>query len=383
MTFDLVIAGLGAAGAAAAWRAAVRGMRVAGFDKHEPPHTLGSTHGRSRIIREAYFEHPQYVPLVQRAYKLWADLEASAHTRLFQACGGLMLGPRGSTVIEGTLRSAREHHLSVDEWTAAEVRARVPTLSPGADMVGVFEPRAGVLAPERGLAAMLSAARAAGAELFARQAVHGWQPTPEGVEVHTKPFNGPDRTIRARWLLLSVGPWLPSLLGGGMTDAVPFTVERVVQHWYPPAADDRFAPQKFPVFLLEAPDGRVLYGLPDQGDGLKLAEHHGGVLGPIGGIDRTVSIEEQHRFHDFARAWVSGLDARPRESSVCVYTNTPDGDFLLDWHPADPHVYIASPCSGHGFKFAPAIGEVVTSELLGEQPAVDLSPFRLARFTPR
>src|SRR5690606_30942997 len=132
---------------AVTWRLAARGLRVAGFDTHEPPHTLGSSHGRSRIIREAYFEHPQYVPLVQLAYRLWADLEQTAHARLLQTTGGLMIGKPDSSVITGTLRSAREHGLQVEQWTAAQIRRRVAALAPDDSMVGVFEPRAGVLSP--------------------------------------------------------------------------------------------------------------------------------------------------------------------------------------------------------------------------------------------
>src|SRR5262245_14801734 len=139
-SYDVAIVGLGAMGAAVAWRASKRGLTVVGFDRYNPPHTLGSTHGRSRIIREAYYEHPQYVPVVQRAYGLWAELETAARVRLFQACGGLMIGTRNSRLLSGARESAARHHLPVQEWTAAELRARVPALIPGDDMIGLFEP---------------------------------------------------------------------------------------------------------------------------------------------------------------------------------------------------------------------------------------------------
>ncbi|HEX7085015.1 MAG TPA: N-methyl-L-tryptophan oxidase [Vicinamibacterales bacterium] len=371
LTVDVVIAGLGAAGSAAAWRLASRGLRVAGFDAHEPPHTLGSSHGRSRIIREAYFEHPQYVPLVQLAYRLWEELEGLAGTRLFQATGGLMIGAPDSAVVAGTLRSAREHGLSVERWSAAEIRRRVPVLAPDDSMEGVFEPRAGVLAPERGVAAMAAAARALGAQLFVHEPVTGWRTDgPAELLVQTAA-----RAVRTRALVLAAGPWMPGLL-----PQLPLAVERVVQHWYPPSGDDRFAPERFPVFLIEAPDGRVLYGLPDQGDGLKLAEHHHGTPARADAVDRHVSPEERARFHRLAARWVRGLGDGPADSAVCLYTNTPDGDFVLDWADASRSVYIASACSGHGFKFAPAIGQVVAAELAGSASPVDLTPFRLGRF---
>jgi sarcosine oxidase len=367
---DVVVAGLGAAGAAAAWRLAARGIRVAAFDAHEPPHALGSSHGRSRIIREAYFEHPQYVPLVRLAYALWAELENAARTRLFQATGGLMIGAPESPVVQGTLRSAREHGLIVEAWSDAEIARRVPVLAPDPGMVGVFEPRAGVLAPERGIGAMLTAARERGAELFLREPVVSWEEQGDGVIVETAA-----RRLRARALVLAAGPWLPSLLPG-----LPLAVERVVQHWYPTAGDDRYGPAALPVFLLEAPDGRVLYGLPDQGDGLKLAEHHNGTPARIETVDRAVDAGEQARFHQLAARWLPGLPGGPRESRVCVYTNTPDSDFILDWVGASRAVYAISACSGHGFKFAPAVGEVVAAEVSGAALPVDPTPFRLHRF---
>jgi sarcosine oxidase len=370
---DLAIVGLGAMGAAIAWQAAVRGLSVAGFDALDPPHTSGSTHGHSRIIREAYFEHPQYVPLVQRAYALWADLEAAAGTRLLQSCGGLMIGRPDRTVVDGTLRAASEHRLPVQTWAADDIRTRVPALAPDPDMVGVFEPRAGVLAPERAVGAMLDQARRAGARLFVSEPVRDWTSEAGHVDVRSA-----SRHVRARRLVLAAGPWLASMLGG-LT--LPLVVERVVQYWYATAADDRFSPPRFPIFLLEAPDGRMLYGLPDQGRGLKLAEHHGGRPTTADAIDRQVSADERDAFHAFASRWLRDLPAGPADASVCLYTNTPDGDFLLDWHPAAPGVFVCSACSGHGFKFAPAIGEAVASVIALGASSYDLAPFRLARLT--
>ena len=362
-------------GAAAAWRATAAGLSVAGFDALAPPHTFGSTHGHSRIIREAYFEHPQYVPLVQRAYELWADLEARARTRLFLPTGGLMIGHEDGVVVTGTCRAAAEHGLAVQVWTPEEVASRVPPLGPAPGMIGVFEPRAGVLAPERAVEAMLALATDAGAALHVDEPVVGWDVSASGVTVSTA-----DRVVTARHLVIAAGPWTSRLLGGLR---LPLVIERAIQYWYAPGADPRFLPGAFPVFLLEAPDGRMLYGLPDQGQGLKLAEHHhGAVVDDAGRVDRTVSADERDRFHAWASGWVRGLAPAPADARVCLYTNTPDGDFVLDWHPDAPEVLICSACSGHGFKFAPAIGETIASLVSRGTSAFDLSPFRIARLIP-
>lgn len=368
---DLLVVGLGAMGAATAWQAARQGLTVVGLDARRPPHNLGSTHGHSRIIREAYFEHPQYVPLVQRAYALWAELERTAQTRLFQATGALMIGTPESPVVAGTLRAAAEHCLTVQTWTSAEIQTRVPALAPADDMIGVFEPRAGVLAPEAAVTAMLAGAAAAGATLLTDEPALEWRTLGGRVLVKSSA-----REIDAGHAVLAAGPWLPTLIGDL---SLALTVERQVQHWYATAGDARFAAGRFPVFLIQSPDGRMLYGLPDQGHGLKLAEHHGGAVTAVESVVRDVVEDERARFHGFASQWVQQLPGQPAASAVCLYTNTPDGDFLLDRHPEAPGVYICSPCSGHGFKFAPAIGEAIVSELAGMPPSLDLSPFRLAR----
>ena len=370
-SYDVAVVGLGAMGAATAWRLSRRGVSVIGFDRYRPPHTLGSTHGRSRIIREAYYEHPQYVPVVQQAYGLWAELETAARVRLFQACGGLMIGTPESRLLAGARASAASHHLAVQEWSAAELRARVPALVPGGDMIALFEPRAGILDPERGVAAMLGQAESHGAALQFDTPVEAWTSRRDGVVVSTA-----SEEVVARQLVVAAGGWLPSLVPDL---GVPLTVERAVQYWFTLADDDRFTPAKLPIFLLETHDERWLYGLPDQGAGLKLAEHHHGEQATPDTLRRDVSVTERAAFRALAAPYISGLAPIPSDASVCFYTNTSDEHFLIDRHPQHRLVYVISACSGHGFKFAPAIGELVTGELLGT-PAPELAPFRRSRF---
>ena len=370
---EVAIVGLGAMGAALAWRLAARGVRVIGFDRGRPPHTLGSSSGRSRIIREAYFEHPQYVPIVQRAYGLWAELESAARTRLFRASGGLMIGAGDSVLLHGARESARRHQLLVQEWSTDEIRQRVPALLPAPGMRGLFEPRAGVLDPEGCVRAMLAEAARLGAHLRVDTPVEGWEEISNGIAVTT----GPGAAVICQHLVLAAGGWLASLVPDL---ALPLTIERAVQYWFPTEGDARYSVPQLPIFLLETADGRMLYGLPDQGHGLKLAEHHAGELTSLDAIVRQVGAEESSHFHAFVVQYVPDLP-HASDAAICFYTNTPDNHFLLDRHPRHPKVYLLSACSGHGFKFSPALGELVADDLMGRPPDLDLAPFRLARLT--
>ena len=369
---EVIVVGLGAMGAALAWRLARRGVRVVGLDRYHPPHALGSTHGRSRIIREAYYEHPHYVPMVQRAFGLWAELEAESRTRLYQPTGGLMIGPVDGPLVSGARTSAARHGVPVQVWSRDELAARVPALTPPADAIGLFEPRAGMLDPERAVSALLSSAAARGADLRFDAAVTGFEVVDGGVTVRTEA----GERFEADQLVMAAGGWMTMLLPDL---ALPLVVERAVQYWFHTAGDARYAPGALPIFLLEAPDGRMLYGLPDQGHGLKLAEHHNGETSTADAIRREVSPAEPEQFLEFAAPFVPGLGA-PSATAVCFYTNTPDEHFILDRHPRHDRVYLVSACSGHGFKFAPAIGELVADEIGGRAPFTDLTPFRLSRF---
>lgn len=372
-TFDVAVVGLGAVGGAALWRIARRKIRAVGFDRHTPPHHFGSSHGESRIIRAAYHEHPLYVPLVQRAFALWAELQETAGVPLLARCGGLITGPADGVLVAGAARSARAHGLQHERWSAADIRAHVPALRVPDAYAGVWEPGAGMLAPERGLEAMLAEARRHGAEIVAETTVVGWEADGAGVTIATAA-----QDYRADRLVLAAGPWIPDLLP---ELPLPLERERVVQCWFTPADDAaRFAPDRFPVFLIEDAAGRLFYGLPDHGHGVKAAFHHEGERVTMDRVRRRVSSREVDAVRRALASWVPGAAGPLRDATVCLYTNTPDGHFLLDRHPGAPQVTIASCCSGHGFKFAPVLGEVLADFVTDVSPPFDLTPFGLARF---
>ncbi|MSU33741.1 MAG: N-methyl-L-tryptophan oxidase [Pedosphaera sp.] len=366
---DFLIVGLGAMGSAAAHHLAQRGAKVLGLDRFTPPHTLGSSHGQTRIIREAYFEHPDYVPLIQRAYELWDTLAHAVGEELLRRTGGLMIGPPDGVVVSGARRSVEAHHLPHEVLTAGDVRRRYPGLRPDNDMLAVFEPRAGILFPERCVAANLRLAAGHGATLrFDEQVLH-WSPDGDGVCVVTALGK-----YRARQLVLTAGSWINSLLPDLN---LPFTVERQVQFWFGAArTPDVFHPDRCPVHLWQYDGDRFFYGFPDLGNGVKVACHHRGEPADPNAEDREVSPEEIEGMQGILRRFLPAAADSLREAVVCKYTMTPDEHFWIDRHPAYPQVLIVSPCSGHGFKFSAVIGEVVADLLMSGRSRFDLSLFR-------
>lgn len=372
-SYDVGIVGLGAMGSMAALELARRGRRVIGFDRFRPPHSFGSSHGKSRIIRQAYFEHPQYVPLVQRAYERWAALERDAAVQLLVPTGGLMIGPPDGVLVAGARRSAEQHGLPYEDLTASELHSRFPVFAPGASDVGLFEPRAGVLAPELAIAEALRLAAAAGAELHYDEPLTSWT-TGEAVTVRTRAGHW-----RVERLLLAAGAWMAGELA---RTALPLSVARQTLFWFDASsAATLTGPERMPVFIWEWEPSRMFYGFPDLGDGVKLAIHHEGETTTPEAVRRTVDPGEAELLLRVMATHAPGLVGPLRQSTVCLYSNTPDGDFILDRHPDDARVLLASPCSGHGFKFAPALGEALADLLEDRPPRFDLTPFRLGRFS--
>ncbi|MCU0634876.1 MAG: N-methyl-L-tryptophan oxidase [Gemmatimonadaceae bacterium] len=370
---EVIVAGLGAMGSCTLQHLARRGHRVMGIDRFAPPHGMGSSHGKSRIIREAYFEDPRYVPLVQHAYGGWAALEAESGMRLFRQTGGLMLGPPEGMLVRGARRSADLHGLAHELLDAREVARRFPAFRPDPDWIGVWEPRAGMLHPERAIEAALTVARAHGAEVRTHETVLGWDAIPGGVEVSTTTGRH-----RAAALVVSVGAWTAPLLADL---ALPLVVQRNVLHWFTPAAHaEHFTPEALPIFISEFAPAQSWYGFPDTGDGVKLARHHHGVATTADAADRTVSAGEVTEMRTLIARLMPDANGDHRESAACLYTNAPDEHFLLGRNPRQPNVIVASPCSGHGFKFASAIGEILADLATEREPAFDLSLFAIDRF---
>ncbi len=371
--YDVIIAGLGAMGSAVAYHLAKAGRRVLGLDRFRPPHDFGSSHGRTRIIREAYFENPLYVPLVHRAYELWHELEQQSGRQLLRQTGGLMIGAANGVIVRGAQRSAEEHHLPHRVLSAAEVRQEFPAFHLDSDMVAVWEPRAGILSPELAIQTHLGLAAKSGADLRFDTLVLGWEPGGDGVLVRTA-----TETYAAKQLLLSAGAWLNSL---APDLNLPLTVERQVMVWFEPLAESElFQPQRCPIFICEHAPGRFFYGFPDLGDGVKIGVHHEGAETSPDHLDREVKQHEVEAARALLAKFLPNAAGPLRSAVACMYTNTPDEHFLFDWHPHFPRVLIASPCSGHGFKFSPVIGELAATLLGGGIPLFDLSLFKPSRF---
>lgn len=373
--YDAIVVGAGAMGSAAAWRLAQRGARVLALDAHAPPHRLGSSHGGTRIIREAYYEHPLYVPLVRRAYERWAETERESGRTLLARTGGLMVGREDGALVAGARASALEHGIAHELLGPDELRRTHPQFRVPEGQVALREHRAGLLFPEACVEAQLALARARGAELRFGEAATGWTAGDAGVEVATAAG-----TYRGARLVLAAGPWMPELLG---PLELPLQVERQTFHWFRPAEEPAaYGPARLPIALWEHEPGRYLATFPDCGGGVKAQVHHEGAPTTCRAVARETTAEDEAPVRELLGRILPGAEGELLDTSVCLYTNTPDAHFVLDLHPASPRVVVASPCSGHGFKFASVVGEAVAALALGEPFPLDLSPFSARRFAP-
>jgi sarcosine oxidase len=377
-TFDVIVVGLGAMGSATAFHLARRGQRVLGLERFEPGHTRGSSHGESRIIREIYFEHPLYVPIVRRAYELWHELEQESGERLLTITGGLMIGPKDGTLVTGVLRSASAHDIPHEVLSAAELRSRFPGFAPSETHVAVVDARAGYLDADACVRTQLAMAARHGAQIHFTERVASWESDEQSVRVKT-----PNGWYSARQLVISAGPWANSLVP---ELRLPLSVERQVLVWLEPTAHaEWYDPTRFPIYLWEDAAGHLGYGFPRLAQGVKAAVFHEGDIVPEpNAIERAVAPEEIQRVRDALRHVLPGVaTGELRNAKVCPFTNTPDTHFLIDFHPSFANVLVSSPCSGHGFKFASAIGELQADLLMDGRGRFDVSPFRRARFAVR
>ncbi|WP_425616048.1 N-methyl-L-tryptophan oxidase [Anatilimnocola sp. NA78] len=351
-TYDVIVLGTGGVGSAACWQLSRRGATVLGLDRFPPGHARGSSHGETRIIRQAYFEHADYVPLLRRAYELWAELEAEAAQTLFSQVGLLQIGPREGIVVRGVLQAAAQHGLEVELLSASESQRRFPGFYVPDEMHAVYEPRAGLLFVEQCVQAHCAAAVRAGAELRSDVTVLGWREEEAGVVVQTD-----QGEFAAQKLVITAGPWAAQFLAN---TGVPLHVKRKHIYWLPTNEPALQAAQGAPAYLYELPQG-VFYGLPAINDrGLKCGEHSGGqlVTDPLHD-PRVFDAQDWVRVADFVRNHLPGVSPIPSDRSVCFYTMSPDEHFLLDRHPQSDRVFFAAGLSGHGFKFTGVLGQVL------------------------
>jgi sarcosine oxidase len=374
-TFDAIVIGLGAHGSAATLELARRGARVLGIEAGDRGNLLGSSGGRSRMIRRAYFEDPGYLPLLEAAWSGWERLGAAAGETFIELTGGLYGGVADSDVLRGSVASAELQGISHEVLDAAEIRRRWPVFTPGDDMGGLYDPGAGMIRPEHAIAAQLRLAAERGAELRFRERVVDWRPAENGnLEVET------DLGVYgADFLVIAAGAWTGSFLPDL---ALPLEVERMPVLWFEPTVPvAEVSIGRLPIWILDTATDGTFYGLPyDDEAGLKVSRHHSGEVVDPDTVDRNERPADVERVRAFSRSFFPGADGPLRESMVCLYTNTPDLAFVIDVHPAVPGVAFASACSGHGFKFAPVVGEILADLAVTGSTRHDIDRFRASRF---
>lgn len=377
MKYDVIVLGLGAMGSSAAQQLAHCQKRVLGIEQFIPPHNQGSSHGGTRMIRQAYWESPDYLPLILRSYELWNKLESDAGTRLLNITGGLILGSADSQLVTGGIAAADQHSIKYSVLSPRQIHERFPAITPLADDVAVYEEQAGYLLAEECIQAQLRLAAHGGAELHFEEKVLGWSVESDGIEVST------DRSVyEAERLVVTAGPWANQALPA----VFPLKVTRQVMAWIQPINGvEPFLADRFPVFLCASPDGGCPgYGFPavdGANGGVKAAIHGSRVLCTPETVDREVHESDLAAVIDKLSPRFPSLSGQIVKATTCLYTMTPDEHFIIGLHPQFPSVSVACGFSGHGFKFAPVVGEILTelaTEGKSSHPIEIFSPGRFA-----
>jgi sarcosine oxidase len=377
--FDVAVVGLGVTGASALYHLARRGLKVIGLERASPGHDGGSSHGESRIIRMAYFEHPSYVPLVRAAYRGWRALEVASGQSVITTTGILEAGHPGSALVRASLGSTIEHGLAHEALSGREASARFPAFTLPADWEAVFQPDAGILAADKVIRLHMEGARAAGAEVRGPMAVAAIEPGAVSVAVVLDDGS----RVEAGAVVVAAGAWIGELV----PELSPYlTLSRQAVAWFAPSRPALTGPDRMPVFLLDADataeaPADVLYGFPDfAGTGVKAASHLlGRTLANAGVARQDADAADARRIAKPLQRLIPAAVGPVRQLKTCIYTSTPDADFIVGPHPSDPRIVLASACSGHGFKFAPVLGEILADlATVGSTPH-DISRFGLGR----
>jgi sarcosine oxidase len=381
--YDITIVGLGAMGASTALQLSKRGARVIGFDRWNPPHSLGSSHGETRVTRLAVGEGEHLTPLAIRSHQLWREIERETSATLLSETGALIISSErnaAQTHVSGffrrTVAAAQQFGIAHEVLDATQIHARWPQFNVRDDEIGYFEPTAGFVRPEECVRAKLTLARRYGAELHTNEIVLGFGASEFAATVTTN-----QGRYSADKLIVAAGAWLPELLGEPYASL--FKVYRQTQFWFEVEKATAFAPERFPVFIWELQNStRGIYGFPalDGVGAIKVASEFFASTTTPAEVNRDVSNDEIAAMHDLVGPNLRGVTSHCIKAAACLYTVTPDFGFVIDAHPEHENIIIASACSGHGFKHSPAIGEMLADMALGQSPRFDLAPFCLRRF---
>jgi sarcosine oxidase len=361
-------------GSATVAHLARRGIRVLGLEQYDIPHERGSSHGLSRIIRLAYFEHPAYVPLLHRAYELWWALERDVQERLLIITGSLDIGTADSTVFGGALKAAQLHHLVHEVLEPEALRRRFPGHGLQAPLLGLYQPQGGLLTAERCIVAHVNTALRHGAHIHGREVLHGWESRGDGIVVQTS-----RGVYQAQRLVLTAGAWTHRLVTQYKGTLQP---ERQVMIWMQPRVPAHFQMDAFPVFNMAVEEG-TFYGFPVYSiPGFKCARWHHlqQAIDDPAGMDCDGHPEDEAILRAFVRRYFPDGDGPTLSMRTCLFTNTPDTHFVIDAHPDYPDVFIAGGFSGHGFKFCSVVGEILADLAQDGSTRYDISLFRATRF---
>ena len=372
-SYDVIVVGVGGMGSATLYHLARRGLRVLGLERYDLLHEYGSSHGLTRIIRLAYWEHPSYVALLRRAYELWRELQSLSSEQLLHITGSVDAGPAGGLIFTGALKSSQLHGLAHEVMDGAELHRRFPGYRLPREMQCLYQPDGGFLLPERCNVAHAARAQAHGAEVHCREQVLEWGASAGRAWVRTT-----RRRYEAGGLVICAGSWASKLVPELVGLAV---AERQVLAWLQPTRPEHFQPDTFPVFNLEVEEGRY-YGLPSfLVPGFKFGKyHHRGEQVDPDTVNREPEPEDEELLRAFARRYFPEGSGPTLMLKGCLFTNSPDRHFILDLHPEHPEVAIAAGFSGHGYKFCSVIGEVMADLAQHGQSSHDIEFFRLKRF---
>jgi sarcosine oxidase len=355
MTYDVIVLGIGAMGAATCYQLAKQGHRVLGLEQYQIGHSRGSSHGETRVIRKAYFEDPNYVPLMHRAYELWAELESDSNEVLFNHCGVVIYGhPQTSPIYKGVVRSASLYNLSIEELAHAQAIARFPAYTPPADYQGVFEPGAGFLHAERAVLAHASQARKFGAEIHEGEAVRHWKSDGSSAVSVTTDL----ATYSASRLVVAGGSWSAKLVSDL---GLPLSLDRMLLMWFEAKSQQASVERGTPVFLVDTGND-VYYGFPMiDGRTVKIASHavKHRIQDPSEKDLLQIPADKLRDAQDFIDQFLPFVSPKLDHFSTCIYTMTPDEHFIIDVHPQNANVVYACGFSGHGFKFSSVVGEIL------------------------